>query len=141
MKPKIAILYFLFFYCSIIGWAQNNPGDYLFNTLKEDLALSNSNVLSILKDSEGYMWFGTANGLNRFDGTKIKSFYSDDRDSSALSNEYILRIFEGPEKNLWVKNVNGILEVYLPQEEIFDRNIGNYAVKYGLKSDRIKQNI
>src|SRR5690606_36126367 len=114
---------FLFLQLTPKGWGQNTSQEYLFKSLEVDLGLSNSNVLSIFKDSDGFMWFGTANGLNRFDGTKMKTFYSDDRDSSALSNNYISKIYEGPEKTLWIKNVNGIFEVYQPDTENFERDI------------------
>ena len=119
------------------GRSQHSTDDYQFHSLEVDLGLSNSNVLSIIKDSDGFMWFGTANGLNRFDGTHMKTFYSDDRDSTALSNSYISRIYAGPEQKLWVKNVNGVFEVYQPEKEIFDRDISRYTEKYGLKNNDI----
>src|SRR5690554_928516 len=87
MNAKITLLIFLFLPLTIRGWCQNMSEKYLFKSLEVDLGLSNSNVLSIFRDSDGFMWFGTANGLNRFDGTEMKTFYSDDRDSSALSNK------------------------------------------------------
>src|SRR5690554_2776959 len=138
MKAKVTLIVLIFFQLTIKVWGQNASEEYLFKSLEVDLGLSNSNVLSIFKDSNGFMWFGTANGLNRFDGTKMKTFYSDDRDSSALSNNYISRIYEGPEKTLWIKNVNGIFEVYLPDTENFERNIRKFSQKYHLKSEEIK---
>ena len=137
MNAKIILLVFLVLQVAQRGWGQNSADEYQFHSLEVDLGLSNSNVLSIIKDSDGFMWFGTANGLNRFDGTHMKTFYSDDRDSTALSNSYISRIYAGPEKKLWVKNVNGLFEVYQPETERFERNIGRYAEKYGLKDQPI----
>lgn len=137
MKAKIIPFIFLMLQIASLGWSQQSAGEYQFHSLEVDLGLSNSNVLSIVKDSDGFMWFGTANGLNRFDGTHMKTFYSDDRDSTALSNSYISRIYVGPENTLWIKNVNGIFEVYQPKTENFERNIGRYAKKYGLKDDPI----
>src|SRR5690554_2030366 len=138
MKAKVTLIVLIFFQLTIKVWGQNASEEYLFKSLEVDLGLSNSNVLSIFKDSDGFMWFGTANGLNRFDGTKMKTFYSDDRDSSALSNNYISRISEGPEKNLWIKNVNNVFEVYQPETENFERNIQKFSQKYRLKSEEIK---
>ena len=138
MNAKITLLIFLFLPLTIRGWCQNMSEKYLFKSLEVDLGLSNSNVLSIFRDSDGFMWFGTANGLNRFDGTEMKTFYSDDRDSSALSNNYISKIYEGPDKSLWIRNVNGIFEVYQPATENFERNIEKFFNKYHLKSKEIK---
>ena len=138
MNAKITLLIFLFLQLTLRGLGQNTSEEYLFKSLEVDLGLSNSNVLSIFKDSDGFMWFGTANGLNRFDGTKMKTFYSDDRDSSALSNNYISRISEGPEENLWIKNVSNVFKVYQPETENFERNIQKFSQKYRLKSEEIK---
>ena len=137
MKAITIPVIFLMLQIAFQGWSQQAADEYQFHSLEVDLGLSNSNVLSIIKDSDGFMWFGTANGLNRFDGTQMKTFYSDDRDSTALSNSYISRIYNGPENTLWIKNVNGIFEVYQPETENFERNIGRYAHKYGLKDNPI----
>jgi signal transduction histidine kinase/ligand-binding sensor domain-containing protein/DNA-binding response OmpR family regulator len=137
MKAKIIPCIFLMLQIASQGWSQHSTDEYQFHSLEVELGLSNSNVLSIIKDRDGFMWFGTANGLNRFDGTHMKTFYSDDRDSTALSNSYISRIYAGPENTLWIKNVNGIFEVYQPETEQFERNIGRYADRYGLKDDPI----
>jgi len=83
------------------------------------------------------MWFGTANGLNRFDGNKFRIFYSDISDTTYLTNSSISKLYNGPEDNLWIKNVDGIFNVYISDKEIFDRNISKYAARYALKSDQI----
>ena len=137
MKAKITLFFFLMLQIVFRGWSQYAPSDYQFHSLEADLGLSNSNVLSIIKDNAGFMWFGTANGLNRFDGTHMKTFYSDDRDSTSLSNSYISRIYAGPENKLWIKNVNGVFEVYHPERENFERKIDRYVERYGLKSEDI----
>src|SRR5690606_42021785 len=108
MNAKITLLIFLFLPLTIRGWCQNMSEKYLFKSLEVDLGLSNSNVLSIFRDSDGFMWFGTANGLNRFDGTELKTFYSDDRESPAISNNYITKISDGLNKNLCNTYVHGI---------------------------------
>src|SRR5690606_3903472 len=138
MIPKITWLVFLTL-CLAQGVAAQNPGEsYFFKSLENGPSLSNGNVLTILKDSDGFMWFGTAYGLNRFDGTKMQAFYSDERDSTTLSDNYISKIYEGPDKNLWIKNVNGKFDIYLSRTGIFERNITKFTEKYGLKSDQIK---
>ena len=47
---------------------------YVFRHLKVENGLSNNNVKTILKDSEGFLWIGTANGLNRYDGYSFKVY-------------------------------------------------------------------
>lgn len=118
--------------------AQNSSNDYLFKRLEERIGLSNSNIQSIIKDKNGFIWFGTANGLNRFDGNRIRTYYSDISDSTYLSNSSIFRLYNGPDDNLWIKNIDGMFNVYISNQEIFDRNISKYASRYKLKSDQIK---
>ena len=47
---------------------------YVFRHLKVENGLSNNNVKTILKDCEGFLWIGTANGLNRYDGYSFKVY-------------------------------------------------------------------
>ncbi|KEO72993.1 hybrid sensor histidine kinase/response regulator transcription factor [Anditalea andensis] len=117
--------------------AQSSTNGYLFKKLDENKGLSNSIVQTIIKDQNGFMWFGTANGLNRFDGNRIRTFYSDISDTTFLSNSSIAKIYNGPDNNLWVKNVDGIFNVYIADKEIFDRDITTFADMYSLKSEQV----
>ena len=62
--------------------------DYLFKTLEARDGLTSSQVNCILKDSRGYMWFGTPAGLYRFDGYTFRNFQSDSQNGSSLSDSY-----------------------------------------------------
>jgi len=138
MKSLKSILFFLLCLPWVHLHAQNLPSEYLFKKLENNRNLSNNNVQTILKDDMGFVWFGTAHGLNRFDGTRIRTFYSDAIDSTTLSNNSITKIYKGPENNLWIKDVNSGFTIYLPEIETFNRNITKFSQKYGLKSDKIK---
>ena len=63
--------------------------EYLFKTLEARDGLTSSQVNCILKDSRGYMWFGTPAGLYRFDGYTFRNFQSDSQNGSSLSDSYI----------------------------------------------------
>lgn len=132
------LIYSFFFLCLICMSAKGQEDwGMRFKKLDADKALSNGNIQAIFKDNDGLMWFGTANGLNRYDGTTIRTFFSDDTDSTALSQNSIFRIYEGPEGNLWLRNFNRIFNVYLRGEEKFERDMGRVAQKYQLKSDQV----
>ncbi|WP_158858871.1 hybrid sensor histidine kinase/response regulator transcription factor [Lunatibacter salilacus] len=118
--------------------AQTLENEYVFKSLNENHGLSNSNVQSIHKDALGYMWFATANGLNRFDGTRIRGFFSSESDSNAVSSNSIVKIFEGPENNLWLKNSHNNFDVFLLKEERFTTDINRFATNYSLLSTNIK---
>ena len=61
----------------------------LFDNLSVKDGLSQLSVLAIFKDSEGYMWFGTRNGLNRYNGYVFDRFLYDQDDSLSISDNYI----------------------------------------------------
>lgn len=70
--------------------------------------LSNSAINTIFKDSRGFMWFGTWDGLNRFDGKNIKTFYPDLYDEHTISNNIIRNMLEDGAGNLWVVTERGL---------------------------------
>lgn len=102
-----------------------------------DKNLSSGNVQAIFQDEDGYMWLGTNNGLNRFDGSRLKNFFADERDSSTISNNSIYKIFQGPEGNLWFKDFDKIVNVYLKDKDIFERDMEKIAQQYKLRSSEI----
>ncbi len=103
--------------------AQNNQ--FQFSHLDIGNGLSHNEVTCILKDSKGFMWFGTLSGLNRYDGYKFKVFKHSVSDTTSLDDDYIVSITEGPENKLWVETRNGF-NIYDPATEKFDHNIRGY---------------
>lgn len=61
----------------------------LFDNINVDQGLSQSSVFSIYQDSKGYMWFGTADGINRYDGNETKSYKLQDRLNKHNTNMFI----------------------------------------------------
>ena len=75
---------------------------------------------AILQDKQGFMWFGTKDGLNRFDGLSFRIFK---KENSALGNNFITALHEDKEGNIWVGTDAGVY-VYNPLLEdftVFDR--------------------
>ncbi|GAA0880149.1 hypothetical protein GCM10009119_31190 [Algoriphagus jejuensis] len=116
--------------------AQSQLEELVFRNLDEDLGLSNSNVLSILRDNSGMMWYGTAFGLYRYDGTRVKAFFNTN-DSTSISHNSIYKLGIGPDDKLWVKNVNGSYDVYDPKSGKFTRGTAKFTREYHLASDSI----
>ena len=76
-------------------------------------------VSSILQDHNGYMWFGTKDGLNRFDGYSYKIYKSDLFDITSISDNHITCLYEDKDKNLWVGSRLGGLNLYDPSSDSF----------------------
>lgn len=107
--------------------------DYLFKTFDAHDGLTSSQVNCILKDSRGYVWFGTPAGLYRFDGYTFRNFQSDSQDGSSLSDSYINSIQETLDGNLLVETSSGYC-VYHPQTETFERDMKQYFAKMGIET-------
>jgi ligand-binding sensor domain-containing protein/signal transduction histidine kinase len=87
-------------------------------TVKENLSANNARRL--FQDSFGFIWVGTGNGLNRFDGRNFKVFRNDPADSLSISDSFITSIAEDYQGNLWVGTTNG-LNMFDRQTETFIR--------------------
>jgi signal transduction histidine kinase/ligand-binding sensor domain-containing protein len=70
--------------------------------------LSESNVLCILQDSRGFMWFGTADGLNKYDGYSFTVYKNDPKNPNSLSNDFIQAITEDKNGDLWIATSGGL---------------------------------
>jgi signal transduction histidine kinase/ligand-binding sensor domain-containing protein/DNA-binding response OmpR family regulator len=125
------------FYCLVaallvfVSPALAQLNQYRFARLDISQGLSHNQVNSILKDSKGFMWFGTLSGLNRYDGYHFKVFRHDLRDTTSLVDDYVSRIWEGPERKIWVETRSG-WNIYDPGTETFQRNSQQYFSKLGL---------
>ena len=93
--------------------------DVIFNHLTIDDGLSQSSVTCILQDENGFMWFGTQDGLNRFDGYNFKIFKNNPGDSSSLTNNFIFSIIEDQFGILYIETQGGDFHLYNPRSESF----------------------
>ena len=83
-----------------------------FEHLTLDDGLSQSNVLTVLQDSQGLMWFGTENGLNRYDGYEFQYFTRERGNPDALGSDFIFDIEEDSAGTLWIGTNGGGLASY-----------------------------
>ncbi|QEC69215.1 response regulator [Panacibacter ginsenosidivorans] len=75
---------------------------YGFSRLDIYNGLSNNQVNAILKDQDGFLWFGTTSGLDRFDGYSFKIFRKQSNDSTSLTDSHINALYELPDGKMWV---------------------------------------
>jgi ligand-binding sensor domain-containing protein/AraC-like DNA-binding protein/DNA-binding response OmpR family regulator len=110
-----------------------SASSYFFKTLDARDGLTSSQVTCILKDSRGFMWFGTPAGLYRYDGYIFKHFQSDSQDGSSLPDSYIQSIQEAIDGSLWVKTPAGYC-IYHPQTETFERDMRQVFANMGISN-------
>jgi signal transduction histidine kinase/DNA-binding response OmpR family regulator/ligand-binding sensor domain-containing protein len=107
MSKYIQLFIFLSFYCfsTLLGQSKSI---WLSKNINNQDGLSNSAVTTIFMDSKGFVWFGTWDGLNMYDGTDIKTFKPDIFNKSSISNNIIRDILEDKMGNMWVLTGEGI---------------------------------
>ena len=92
----------------INAFGQNYP----IRHLDISSGLSNNSVASIYQDQNGYMWFGTFDGLNKYDGYKFTVYKNDVKDSTSITNNFITAIAEDANGTIWIATRGGGLNAY-----------------------------
>ena len=105
--------------------------DIKFRRLDTRDGLSNSQVNCVYRDSRGFMWMGTAYGLNRYDGYRFKTFYSNKRDTTSMRDNYTDEIMEAYDGRLWLKQGMNYC-IYDPVTERFERNVSRVLSEFGI---------
>jgi ligand-binding sensor domain-containing protein len=107
-----------------------------FKRISIEHGLSNSTIENINQDKRGFMWFGTRDGLNRFDGYQMTVYRYHSKDSTTISDNYIRYIHNDREGNLWVGTING-LNRFVPDKNNFIRYKNNPAHSKSLSNNHI----
>lgn len=113
---KLKFLISIFFIAVQVG--QSKANDLRFHKITTSQGLSHNTVYSIIQDKKGFMWFGTREGLNRFDGEELISYYANPEDSLGLISNHITAFEVGSDGLLYVGTTSG-LSVYNYEKEIF----------------------
>lgn len=90
-----------------------------FDFYSQEHGLSNNQIHCILQDKKGWMWFGTSQGVCRFDGYKFTVFKNDPEDSTSLKGNLVRAIFEDSKGQLWVGTEDGGLNKFNREKENF----------------------
>ncbi len=107
-----------------------------FRHLTINDGLSQNAVFAILQDSKGFMWFGTKDGLNRYDGYNFTVYYHNPFDSTSISSNFITILFEDSRGFIWIGTIGGGVSVYQYKTGKFKR-LGLNTVDGLFKNTRI----
>ncbi|OJJ21075.1 hypothetical protein BKI52_10920 [marine bacterium AO1-C] len=102
-------------------YAQVSTQDINFSTINSSQGLSQNTVNCVLQDRRGFLWFGTGDGLNRYDGYQFKVYQHELDNKNSLSNNYILSLYEDSKGYIWVGTFGGGLNRFNPDKEEFVR--------------------
>lgn len=117
----------IFLFSSTITYAQDNT--IMFEHLGVNDGLPHNIVSSVVQDKQGFMWFGTANGLCRYDGINFKVFQHIENDTTSISGNVVQDVMVDSEGIIWlVTSITGIIEEFNADNETF--------VHHRVKSDK-----
>ncbi|MRT93206.1 hybrid sensor histidine kinase/response regulator transcription factor [Ancylomarina sp. 16SWW S1-10-2] len=88
-----------------------------FEHYSNEKGLSHNSVRSILQDQNGFLWFGTFGGVNRFDGVSFKPFTSDIYNPNYLQDDDITHMVMDDDENIWIGTSNGLTRLHLPTSQ------------------------
>ena len=86
-----------------------------------DNGLSQNVVKTIVQDSKGFIWFGTNDGLNRYDGYEFQIYKNDFHNNNSLTNNIVECLLEDNQHNLWIGTSGGLSKLNLLKEK-FEQN-------------------
>jgi len=114
LRKKIIIVPAIILFIIILSFAlpevlQAQKDNIKFEHISLEEGLSQATVWSILQDRHGFMWFGTADGLNKYDGYNFKIYKHNPYDSTSLPDNRIMTIYEDKSGVIWVGTSGGVL--------------------------------
>lgn len=118
MRCRYLLLLFLL-PCSGFAQFQNFSSDLFFNRFSTDDGLSQASVNAILKDSKGFMWFGTDDGLNRFDGNQFRVYKKKNGDTTTIPGNTVVALWEDSLARIWIGTTEGL--------SIYDRHLEKFT--------------
>ena len=134
MMRRILFIYILL-YTSTFCFAQKN---YRFESITVNDGLSQSSITSMVQDKFGFLWIGTQDGLNKYDGHTFKVYRKKDGDSTSLPNNFVTHVFIDQGENLWIVTYAGICKYdpvtdgFINQsfDDIFPKNNAHTEIFY-----------
>ncbi|RMG69195.1 MAG: hypothetical protein D6722_10880, partial [Bacteroidetes bacterium] len=109
-----------------------------FRHLDKSDGLSQSSVFAITQDAEGFLWFGTRNGLNRYDGYRFRVFQHQPGDPHSLVNNDVRAMYyDAPTHSLWLGTTDGLSRLDL-QTETFHNYRRTPGGNKGLRADEVR---
>jgi len=124
--------------CVFVGqvWAQAH--NIRFSSLSIEDGLSQTTVTAIVQDNAGFMWFGTQDGLNRYDGYQFIHLKHDPQNPASLRSDSIFTLYHDTDGNLWVGTQGGGLSRWDAQAETFTHFTEENGAPEGFDRERVR---
>lgn len=102
-------------------YAQTPIQSIKFTNINAIQGLSHNTVNCVIQDDHGFLWFGTANGLSRYDGYQFKVYHNEPDNANSLSNNYVLSLYQDRRGYIWIGTFGGGVNRFNPDTGEFVR--------------------
>jgi len=99
---------------TVVSYASNIN----FRNITNEDGLSQSTAETIIQDKKGYMWIGTNDGLNKYNGYDFKVYKHDEKDINSIANNYIVDLQQDDSGNIWVGTADGLSKINTENDKI-----------------------
>lgn len=139
INKKIYIALLIFFQSSLFlpTFLFSQSYDIKFTRLGTNEGLSQNSINCIHQDKIGFMWFGTQDGLNKYDGFEFKIYRHHAGNKNSLSNNYVWSIYEDKDGIFWIGTFGGGLNRFDPATETFTNYIENPGNEASISDDKV----
>lgn len=139
MRDSIRISYLTLIICIVcLSNTYSQVHDIRFERISLEEGLSQSGVICILQDSLGYLWFGTGDGLNKYNGYGFEVMHHSPENLMSLSDDSITSIHEDHRGVLWVGTFSGGLNQFDQEKEIFQHWINEPGNPSSIGHDEVR---
>ena len=125
LKTYFLLLPALLFSCSI--YTQETYRAIPWN---EEQGLSMGTVYCMLKDVNGFLWIGTRQGLNRFDGSNFVTYFADKTKKENIISSHILSLVEDSLHHIWIGTLNGLSRYDIRTDSFRNFIAGNFVTAF-----------
>jgi len=115
-KLYIAVLFFFFLIPN--GSGQQLQYNFTHYTIEDGLA--HNHCYSVMKDTFGFVWIATENGISRFDGHEFRNYRFDEQDSFSIGGNWVRSLLFDDQNRLWAGNMRGGLNLYHDDRDQFE---------------------
>jgi ligand-binding sensor domain-containing protein/signal transduction histidine kinase len=136
VRSPLCILAVAILSISVVRLHAQLPGP-TFRRIDHDHGLSQSLVQCVLQDRNGFMWIGTEDGLNRYDGCSFTTYRHDPLDSTTLSSSHVWSLYEDRNGLLWIGTWGGGLNCLDPIRQTVTRYVHNERDTTSIAHDRV----
>jgi len=140
LKTQVWFVFFVILFINPMH-ADNQP---TIEHITSNNGLSHNTIRCMLQDRTGFLWFGSLNGLNRFDGIKIKTLKPETSNSASLSSGKIKELHQDSYGHIWVRTYSDMMHCYDPGKENFVaifQNKADQSIKHNLFYEDREKNI